>query len=75
MNLFWGEGEGDGNAIEEDNGNEKKTLNFLFFSCFENKVKLVFFGIKFVVSIDLFLDKLKYFFVKKKQIILKLILS
>ena len=49
-------------------GMKEKTLNFsIFLLFFENQVKVAFCGIKFVVSIDLFVDKLKYFFFGKKK--------
>ena len=50
-------------------GMKEKTLNFsIFLLFFENQVKVAFYGIKFVVSIDLFVVKLKYFFFRGKKI-------
>ena len=41
---------------------EKRLDFFIFLLFFEEQVNVAFFGIKFVVSTDLFVDKLKYFF-------------
>ena len=40
---------------------EKRLHFFIFLLFFEEQVNVAFFGIKFVVSTDLFVDKLKYF--------------
>ena len=40
---------------------EKRLDFFIFLLFFEEQVNVAFFGIKFVVSTDLFVDKLKYF--------------
>ena len=40
---------------------EKRLYFFIFLLFFEEQVNVAFFGIKFVVSTDLFVDKLKDF--------------